>query len=500
MSTKRKIIPMDNDRMERVLKTRANSHILTYVRSPFLDQYETWLFMVSFGIALFLGISTPFYYTAESDQYLKMAWYILGDARGEYLYHITPGFPLLMIVTGVPFLESFWGLIAVHVIMGSIIPVLAYRTFVRYNSVFAKVTASLTLASLVTYKYMTHILPEQGMIFLLFLSVLFFSQYLKSRSRFDIILLTLVLFLIALFQPAASLMIVPFFVVLCLAKPRSWLHVFLSLAMFVCLALGYSAIRANVLNPPGNPGYTAAIGGWSGISGRLFFWNIYGPARTFNYGRPVILTSPKFGLTNEENKELFNKTTPENFSQLSSILDDRFGAVEADKIFLNMALQRVSGDWSILFVFWDSFVQFFFGYDLNYDTGKRNPKNPIFFGDRAWTNEYNSSYLSERMQGELSDDIINLRKYNSYIWGPIKLWQFLIKISVAIIGIILLSCWWCRELHYLLFLNVLIIGYQAGITVIFANPAARYVEPVLPMMLIVASGGVYYCIQQYKGR
>lgn len=250
---------MDNNRLARAISTKMNIRKLAFSRSWFLDRYELWLFIVASGIAIFLRLSTPFHYNANSEQSLKMAWYLLGDERGEYFYYRTPGFPLFLIVTGVAFFERFWGLIAVHVVMTAFIPILIYRSLFHFNRDLARICAIIILISVFPFLFMSKVIIDQGVIFYQFWALYYFSRFLQTCSYKHILWLTLLLFILSIYRPAASLMIVPSLLVFCLIKPLPWKYIIFTACIFAILTLGHSVIRAKIINPPGQWEHTAAV-------------------------------------------------------------------------------------------------------------------------------------------------------------------------------------------------------------------------------------------------
>ena len=523
---------MYNSRLERTLNTITNNQILIFVRSQFLDHYEVWLFIVAFGIAILLGLGTPFHYNGDSEQYLKMAWYLLGDGRGEYFYYRTPGFPLFLIVTGVASFESFWGLIAVHIVMAALIPVLVYRTFFHLNSSFAKIAATVILLSGYPFLYMSKVMTDHGAIFLQFWALLLVSKFLQTCTRRDIIGLTLLLFFLALLRPAAGLMVFPVWLVFSLIKPVPWKHIFLSIIIFISLSLGHSVIRAKILNPPEQWGHTATVGitPGSGMFGHMFFWNMYSTARAFCSGDLVVFeeNGPKTArlfrefrrylqrqpaflaylpqATDTETfiQDIFINTGPFKHSVLWLAMDNSLGPVKADKIMGEAAVESMLNRPSTVYFAWDGIVQFFFGYDIDYNDG-RNPGNPLILarsirpGDYQGT-KFNSSFVSERMLREQGRPIIDLRRYYEPIWNVIAFWMFILKISAVFIGAVLAPFWWKTNVQNFMLLSVLIVCYQAVICVLAWTPHIRYIDPVVPLMLIVAAAGVFYYFQDRKIR
>ena len=70
-------------------------------------------------------------FTSDSVTYWLFNEYLLRkQGPGSFLFFRTPGYPLLMILSGVSYFHSFIGLLFIQAIMAILMPILIYKTLI----------------------------------------------------------------------------------------------------------------------------------------------------------------------------------------------------------------------------------------------------------------------------------------------------------------------------------------------------------------------------------
>jgi hypothetical protein len=123
-------------------------------------------------------------YSMDTTQYIRYANVLVGQ---EMTYQLNPtigfdqdvtsvarraiGYPLLLLLGGVPFTESLIGIVLIQAAMAVAMPLLAYKTLEPYGRRPAFIIALLLIVILETIAYSKTMLTEQSFKFLLFLLI-----------------------------------------------------------------------------------------------------------------------------------------------------------------------------------------------------------------------------------------------------------------------------------------------------------------------------------------
>ena len=307
----------------------------------------------------------------------------------------------------------------------------------------------------------------------------------------------------------------------------------MSMIIFFIINLGVSVIRAGILNSPGQWGHTATVDVMpgSGMSGHMFFWNFYNKARSFNAGslavseengpeaarlfrefRLFLKGYPTYiayipGSRSSEDfiRNIFSSPDVFKDAILWLAIDLHLGPVEADKLFFAVSMESLRKYPSSAYILWDGIIHFFFSYSMTFDYGLQRTQNPLELpGWRRGTEKpysYESLLVSKKMKKEQQSEVINMRSYykNYKDWFPVlSFWQYILKTLSVLVGILLIPFWWKQEVKPLILLTTMIVCYQAIITVVFWDTRVRYIDSVVPLMLVIASAGLFFFVKRRK--
>lgn len=246
-----------------------SSLILRYL-SPSSDvkSDEKRIFLIGAIFAFFMLIFLPIMVTPDSRSYIDLAFTITGKPDNS-AYFRTPGYPLIMIASGVTLLKSFIGLILVQLAMALLIPVIIYRTLSDINHRAGCYAALISIFSLTPYLYMKAVLTEQSYIFFLLLSILLATKYFLTKSVMYIYLLSVALAAVIIIRPSSSLIFFIFLPLTIIFIPRKILHSIAAIVIVVASMAFWAYLRPIVLNMPESKGST------SNLTGKALFFNAY---------------------------------------------------------------------------------------------------------------------------------------------------------------------------------------------------------------------------------
>ncbi|HEY5997821.1 MAG TPA: glycosyltransferase family 39 protein [bacterium] len=191
------------------------------------------------GLALmlyWLGTTHP-QVNVDSVQYLSIARKLVGQGQASTLVNRPPGYPLLMVLTGVTWLDSLRWLIGVQALLGLAIPPLVYltlRPLGRPAALGAGLAVALTPIPCI---YAGMVMSDQLSMFLLALFAYFASRYLtRERPARFLALATVTALAMVLTRPASGLVFWMLFAVAAATGPRR-LRAPLTAAALYCAAL-----------------------------------------------------------------------------------------------------------------------------------------------------------------------------------------------------------------------------------------------------------------------
>lgn len=262
-------------RMLRVLQSGAADIVLVVAAAVALTAY--WQSVA------------PVYFTADSLGYLEVARGLVGQESGSFPPYRTPGFPLLLVATLAPALDSLTGVLVCQALMAVLLPVLLFLTL-RPVGRWVSLTASLLLlASLVPLVYSTWIMTEQLSLFLLFLFIFLFSRYARHSDRSWLLhLATLVAFCAVLTRPNLAIF-VPAVVVACLCmRDRRVRTLTFTLAGYSVLMIAWSLADYHWLSHGGRAPKEATTGGAAERRFAEVYFRTWDHQIDNGFGKPLI--------------------------------------------------------------------------------------------------------------------------------------------------------------------------------------------------------------------
>ena len=89
---------------------------------------EASFFVAGLFVACIWQFATPIEYTADSGTYMSVARMLIGRPPGDMPFIFrSSGYPIFLVLTGVPVLRTFHILMLVQTLMAALIPVMVYR-------------------------------------------------------------------------------------------------------------------------------------------------------------------------------------------------------------------------------------------------------------------------------------------------------------------------------------------------------------------------------------
>ena len=86
------------------------------------------IWTLSFMVGALLFVFVPIVYISSSGSYVLYARELLGMDNHPETYFRTMGYPLLLIVFGVFYLDTFWAVVLAQCAMAITIPIIIYKT------------------------------------------------------------------------------------------------------------------------------------------------------------------------------------------------------------------------------------------------------------------------------------------------------------------------------------------------------------------------------------
>lgn len=195
-----------------------------------------WLVFVNLGFFM------------DTLQYLRYANVLVGHDMTHQLNAIlghdqdvtsisrrTIGYPLVLLLAGVPFTGSLIGVVILQAAMAIAMPLLAYKTLEPFGRRVALITTLVLIASLEPFNYSKAMLTEQTFKFLLLLLIYLASRAYRRPSLPLLAGITGVNILLTLVRPQASLVAVLVFGMLAIAHPR---RIFLMAGHYLAVIAG----------------------------------------------------------------------------------------------------------------------------------------------------------------------------------------------------------------------------------------------------------------------
>ncbi len=470
--------------------------------------------------ALFAMIN-PFIFYPDSEQYLLSAMAIIGDPHGKFYYYRTLGYPLLMLLCGTIYFGSLIPLIVVQYCASAVVPWLVYRTILQIAPRYALICGTLCIVSLSPYYLSSVIMTDQLSMTLMYMAILFVVRYIYFNRLGDILIVVACVFFWMTMRPAATLayvaIVIPLF---CLLGKRVWNHIMMSIACLL-LAVWFNGFLGKEIVS----GYNKRVHAyekidWASFSGKMFFWNIYGPGALLTgrntillengpYSRKMFDVLVQWGRENPLGIQSYLKTDDPidyarrvmgakdlfSHSLIWRATDEILGPKEADRLCWFVALE---GLWMLpttALLFWDGTVDFFMNGDVVYNGGERLAWNARGLSESRLLPYIPATIgIPESIKQELRNSFsrVNNRvgeRRLLRLGAGLFYWQTAIKIIAVLVCVALGGLLWRAPCLLRVTAAVLLslILYQAVICSLFASPHFRYIVPMIPAFLMLAT-------------
>ncbi len=244
-------------------------------RSARADLARIWAISAIVGVLVFVFV--PVTFLGGGNSYLRFAKVMASQLFDDTdTYFRTPGYPILMILTGVLRFDSFFGLMLAQTAMGIVIPVMIYRIVALYSLQTAYYTALLSIASMVPYGYAKSVLAEQMYIFVLILAMYFSARIWSLGRARDVYAMTAVLFVLPTVKPVGAYLLAPMAVIAFVFLRRSQRRLVTALAIAVALFIALWPVATMLRNQAiRNPRMAVTSLNTAGAIGKTLFYNVY---------------------------------------------------------------------------------------------------------------------------------------------------------------------------------------------------------------------------------
>lgn len=302
---------------------------------------ERRLLIAGLIIGVIFYAVVPVLKLSDTLSYVSIAKYFAGiSGSDEFIKYSnrTPGYPLLLLLSGVTVFKSFLGIKLVQVVFAILIPVLVYRTGLYFNRSVAYYSGIASLFSLTSFAYANVINTETSYMFFLILSVSQALKYLRSGKGADLAGMTIAVMFMSMIRPGVVFLV--FFVVLAAAPRRKLFHLLAAFGCIMSMFGAWSSVRADVTGLP------FSFINHTNTSGSQKFLNIYlhrcepflesdGPAT-----KKMIHVTKEYVLRSYNSEQMLKNEADEKFlsAEARVLYYERFGddiSLFADNIFIN---------------------------------------------------------------------------------------------------------------------------------------------------------------------
>jgi hypothetical protein len=485
------------------------------------------IFLIALLVYSVLAFLFPISFYPDSEQYVRTAKAITGQSGGEYYYYRTIGYPILMVLTGVTKLQTFYILLAIQLLTAALIPSLIYATVARLNERAGLYAAVITMASFAPAFLWRTIMTDQIAMFLRFLLVFQTSGFLFGirRHTLDYVNLIVVGLVLYVTRPSDALTLILIPAGLLLFRIGDWRKSALSILVFLAATIGVNKIRDAVAQKYTDRHHIVSTSVKGSMTGRMLFFNVYavGPKLV---GKPTVSpangrqsallfqTLVEWGRENPlgvrsysiQGRDFYPSVyagivTPEDFasalikeealfahSVMWLALDQQLGAYQADKVFLGSAIESYLCNPKALLLLYDGMVEFFFAGDVVYNAGRKETWNSDPTLKERMFFPANPSF-PEALRNELKFSA----KHRMRLVGPVARFLFYWIIAFKIVSVLLAlaflpaTFFLGRKLACFSAIIVSMLLYHAAVAVAFAAPHFRYTLPQVPLLIILAA-------------
>ena len=291
------------------------------------------IFIVSFILGTLLLAFVPIVYNSSSGSYVLYAREFLGMEDHPEIYFRTWGYPLLLIVSGVFKLDTFWGVALIQYAMAITIPIFIFRTISIYESKTAYYLSLFSIVSLVPYGFMKAIMTEQSYIFFLIVCLYYASKFFATQRIYYVYMTCLFMSILSLIRPTGDYVFLIFVIVIVTYihrwKRSVFIHLVISIVGILVLFQGWSYVRVAVFD-----GLTPKMFNQTNVTGKFLFYNVY--LSGGHYNNRILFVGGQF-----EKKFLINEIDGPASKAFVNALRTALENIEFTKIKENLGMTQV---------------------------------------------------------------------------------------------------------------------------------------------------------------
>jgi hypothetical protein len=251
------------------------------------SHYANYIIIIFFAstITLFFLFTSTNYFAGGAGSFLEFADAIVTGKHTARIVQRDIGFPLLLILTGFPFTDSLYGIIAAHSLMAVLIPTGIYAALQGTSpriALLAAMTCILSLAPFLAIKLIYH---DQLYIFLTMLSALSFLYYVRSGRPLILYATSLILLVTSFTRPAGNGLFILLIIFAWLAHRLNVKHCVTAAILFASIVYASHEYRRFIMSVP----VDAPTPSYMGLQ---IFYNLY--VNSSDYG---VKLSPELGPT-----------------------------------------------------------------------------------------------------------------------------------------------------------------------------------------------------------
>jgi len=193
--------------------------------------------IISGGVAAFFSSSGYVTLLSDTHSYTQYAVQMVRGQLSEQLAWRTPGYPILLLITGLTITGSVAGVLAVQAAASAAIPAIANSVLQPVNRWIAAVVSGILIISLIPYLYLDIIYPDEIYVFLLLVVTAATCRWLLTNHPQWLYVAIAFCLIAGWFRPVGLILVVPIFG-LALLYRRDLLHAAICLALFLAIAIG----------------------------------------------------------------------------------------------------------------------------------------------------------------------------------------------------------------------------------------------------------------------
>jgi hypothetical protein len=428
---------------------------------------------------------------ADSGQNIEIANALLGRG-GEFYYYRSWGYPIFLIMTGYPWLQSTELVLLTQLALGSTIPYLVGSTLRRLGvkSTICILAATVSLVSLSPMVLAHAFLADQVSEFLLYLVAwLMAVGWVKAeRNSFSVralwlygVAIGLTFFCLNLMRQA-NVVLGPVALAFAFAagSKMSRRLTLRAISILLFATIAWVPLQSGWVSWSEATGHRTFSQADGSLAGAMFFWNVYGSGSTFagkstiDQGNGPCSSSLYETLQRHSSSilpqpvsadEVLAQHTLVNHYVIWKSMEAEFGPKKMDGIFWCAALEGIRAEPKALLYYPDGLISFFLVSDVIYNDGYR----------QAWPSIEYYAYAIPKKLGA----------WALYVGSGIKVVAFLAALVTFIptfrLGgsqrVFLISFW-------------AMLLYLAAVHIVFAAPHWRYTLVLIPGLVLLAGLGL----------